>query len=101
MHLTLHPPFLPLLSMLLPFGVQILLHIRKSLHLAINARPFPEAAVPDLLVLLEEAEFAVQGALVGDVDGELGVGFGVELFFEDGGELDVGWVSFDGWFGGE
>ena len=33
----------------------------------------------------------MQGALVGEVDGELGVGFGVvDLFFEDGGELDVG-----------
>ena len=76
MHLPLHPPFLPLFSVVLPFGVQILLRIRKSLHLAINARPFPEAAVSDL-VLLEEAGFAVQGALVGEVDGELGVGFGV------------------------
>lgn len=74
MHLTLHPPFLPLLSMLLPLGVQILLHIRKSLHLTINALPFPEATVRDLLVVLEEAEFAVQGALVREVDGELGVG---------------------------
>lgn len=44
----------------------------------------------------------MQGALVGEVDGELGVGFGVvDLFFEDGGELDVGWVAFDGWVGGE
>lgn len=63
---------------------------------------FPEAAVLDLLVLLEEAEFAAHGTLVGEVDGEPGVGFGVgDLFFEDGGELDVGWVSFDGWVGGE
>ena len=51
--------------------------MRKSLHLAINARPFPEATVLDLLVLLEEAEFALQGTLVGDVNGELGVGFGM------------------------
>ena len=59
MHLALHPPSLSLLSMLLPLGLLISLHICESLRPASNGRTVPEAAVVDLLVLLEEAAFAL------------------------------------------
>lgn len=42
MYLTLYPPFLPLLSMLLPRGVQILLHMRKGLHSRLTLVPSPK-----------------------------------------------------------